>query len=137
MAAASAPCRGRPDGARGGDRRAGRLQRRRQDDAARAVANLLPACGGRITAGRVTYAGRDAARTRTDALVRGGLVGVLEGRHCFRGLSVEENLIAGGIGRGSGRAALRADLQRVYALFPRLSQKRGLPAGLVSAASSR
>lgn len=98
----------------------------------RAVANLLPASGGRITAGRVVYAGRDVARTRADALVRGGLVGVLEGRHCFRGLSVEENLIAGGLGRGSGRAALHADLQRVYALFPRLAQKRGLPAGLVS-----
>lgn len=98
----------------------------------RAVSHLLPASGGRIVAGRVSYAGRDVTRTRTDALVRGGLVGVLEGRHCFRSLSVEDNLVAGGLGRGSGRSDLRADLQRIYALFPRLAQKRGLPAGLVS-----
>ncbi|GJD33787.1 ABC transporter ATP-binding protein [Methylobacterium aerolatum] len=98
----------------------------------RAIANLLTATGGRITAGRVAYAGRDVARTRTDVLVRNGLVSVLEGRHCFRSLTVEENLIAGGLGRGSGRAELQADLQRVYALFPRLAQKRSLPAGLVS-----
>ena len=98
----------------------------------RAIANLLPASGGRITDGRVIYAGRDVARTRTDALVRGGLISVLEGRHCFRSLSIEENLIAGGLGRGSGRSALRTDLDRVYAVFPRLAQKRALPAGLVS-----
>ncbi|MEL6060340.1 MULTISPECIES: ATP-binding cassette domain-containing protein [unclassified Methylobacterium] len=98
----------------------------------RAVSNLLPATGGRITAGRVVYAGRDVARTRTDVLVRLGLVGVLEGRHCFRSLSIAENLLAGGLGRGSRPAELRADLDRVYALFPRLAQKRALPAGLVS-----
>ncbi len=98
----------------------------------RAISNLLPATRGQVTAGRITYDGRDMARTRTDALVRAGLVGVLEGRHCFRALTVEENLIAGGLGRGSGRAELRADLEQVYALFPRLTQKRRLPAGLVS-----
>ena len=98
----------------------------------RAVSNLLPATRGQVTAGRITYAGRDVSRTRTDALVRAGLVGVLEGRHCFRALTIEENLITGGLGRGSGRAELRADLERVYALFPRLAEKRGLQAGLVS-----
>ncbi|MFC6388176.1 ABC transporter ATP-binding protein [Methylorubrum zatmanii] len=98
----------------------------------RALSNLLPAMRGQVSAGRVTYAGLDVARTRTDVLVRSGLVGVLEGRHCFGGLSVEENLIAGGLGRGSSRADLRTDLDRVYALFPRLAAKRGNPAGLLS-----
>lgn len=98
----------------------------------RAVANLLSATGGSIVAGRVAYAERDVTRTRTDVLVRDGLVGVLEGRHCFRSLTIEENLITGGLGRGSGRSELRADLQRVYSLFPRLAQKRALAAGLVS-----
>ncbi|GJE75298.1 ABC transporter ATP-binding protein [Methylorubrum suomiense] len=98
----------------------------------RAISNLLPATRGQIRAGRIAYAGRDVSRTRTDALVRAGLVGVLEGRHCFRALTVEENLIAGGLGRGSGRADLRADLEWVYALFPRLTEKRRLPAGLIS-----
>lgn len=98
----------------------------------RAVSNLLPAARGQITAGRILYDGRDASRTPTDALVRAGLVGVLEGRHCFRTLSVEENLVTGGLGRGSGRAAIRADLERIYAIFPRLAEKRRAAAGLVS-----
>lgn len=98
----------------------------------RAVSNLLPALRGRVTAGRLAYDGRDATRTRTDALVRAGLVGVLEGRHCFRGLSVQENLVAGGLGRGSGRGGLRADLERVYGLFPRLGERRRQMAGSLS-----
>ena len=98
----------------------------------RAVSNLLPALRGQVTAGRITYAGRDVGRSPTDALVRGGLVGVLEGRHCFRALTVAENLVTGGLGRGSSRAELRADLERVYGLFPRLAQKRAVAAGLVS-----
>ena len=64
--------------------------------------------------------------------MRAGLVGVLEGRHCFRSLSVEENLVAGGLGRGSGRREVRADLERVYGLFPRLAAKRAVAAGLLS-----
>ncbi len=98
----------------------------------RAVSNLLPALRGRVTAGRLAYDGRDVTRTRTDVLVRAGLVGVLEGRHCFRSLSVQENLVAGGLGRGTGRGGVRADLDRVYGLFPRLAAKRGVAAGLLS-----
>ncbi|SFM45041.1 ABC transporter ATP-binding protein [Methylobacterium pseudosasicola] len=98
----------------------------------RAVSNLLPAQRGQVTGGRITYAGQDVGRSRTDALVRRGLVGVLEGRHCFRALTVEENLVTGGLGRGASRAELRTDLERVYTLFPRLRQKRAIAAGLVS-----
>ncbi|CAO4173320.1 ABC transporter ATP-binding protein [Methylorubrum populi] len=98
----------------------------------RAVSNLLSATRGQVTAGRILYAGLDAAHTRTDRLVRNGLIGVLEGRHCFRTLSVEQNLIAGGLGRDARAAELRADLERIYTLFPRLAQKRTLLAGLVS-----
>lgn len=98
----------------------------------KAVSNLLPAERGQVTAGRIVYDGRDVSRTPTDALVRAGLVGVLEGRHCFRALSVEENLVTGGLGRGSHRAAIREDLARIYAIFPRLAQKRQAQAGLIS-----
>ena len=98
----------------------------------KAVSNLLPAERGQVTAGRIVYDGRDVFRTSTDALVRGGLVGVLEGRHCFRALSVEENLVTGGLGRGSNRAAIRSDLARIYGIFPRLLQKRRAAAGLIS-----
>ncbi|MCJ2056964.1 ABC transporter ATP-binding protein [Methylobacterium sp. J-048] len=98
----------------------------------RAISNLLPAVRGQVTGGRITYAGADVGHSRTDALVRRGLVGVLEGRHCFRALTIEENLVTGGLGRGASRSELRADLERVYDLFPRLRQKRAIAAGLVS-----
>ncbi len=98
----------------------------------KAVSNLLSAERGQVTAGRIVYDGLDVARTPTDALVRAGLVGVLEGRHCFRALSVEENLVTGGLGRGSNRAAIRADLDRVFGIFPRLLEKRRALAGLIS-----
>lgn len=60
------------------------------------------------------------------------LVQVLEGRHCFRSLTVEENLIVGGLGRKAGRGELRRELDRVYGLFPRLRDKRGALSGLTS-----
>lgn len=63
---------------------------------------------------------------------RAGLVQVLEGRHCFRSLNIEENLLTGALGRSSSRAKARADLDKVYALFPRLAQKRRTAAGLTS-----
>jgi branched-chain amino acid transport system ATP-binding protein len=98
----------------------------------KAVSNLLAAERGQVTAGRIVYDGRLVCRTPTDALVRAGLVGVLEGRHCFGTLSVEENLICGGLGRGSGRRDVRSDLERVYAIFPRLLDKRRTLSGLIS-----
>ncbi|MDQ0474714.1 ABC transporter ATP-binding protein [Labrys wisconsinensis] len=98
----------------------------------KAVSNLLPAERGKVTAGRIRFDGHDVARTGPADLVRLGLAQVLEGRHCFRSLSVEENLVTGGLGRGSGRADIARDLDRVYALFPRLRDKRATAAGLAS-----
>lgn len=98
----------------------------------RAVSNLLPAERGQVTSGAVSFDGADARRVRPGDLVRRGLVPVLEGRRVFRSLTVEENLVTGAIARGSSRADQAADLERVYALFPRLQQKRRLPAGLAS-----
>lgn len=98
----------------------------------KAVSNLLQAERGRLTAGRIRYDGLDVTRTRPADLVRRGLVPVLEGRHCFRTLTVEENLVTGGIGRGSTRAELSQDLERVYTLFPRLVEKRKAVTGLTS-----
>jgi branched-chain amino acid transport system ATP-binding protein len=98
----------------------------------KAVSNLLPAERGKITAGRIRFAGHDVLRTSPADLVRLGLVQVLEGRHCFRSLSIEENLVTGGLGRGSGRAEIAQDLERVYWLFPRLKARRRTAAGLAS-----
>jgi branched-chain amino acid transport system ATP-binding protein len=98
----------------------------------KAVSNLLPAERGQISGGSIRFDGIDVSRTLTSNLVRRGLVQVLEGRHCFRSLTVEENLLTGALGRGSNRAETRIDLERVYDLFPRLRDKRRVAAGLAS-----
>jgi branched-chain amino acid transport system ATP-binding protein len=98
----------------------------------KAVSNLLPAERGKVTAGSIVFDGHDVSRTSPAALVRLGLVPVLEGRHCFRSLTVEENLLTGGLGRSASRAELAQDLERVYAIFPHLRDKRRALAGLTS-----
>jgi branched-chain amino acid transport system ATP-binding protein len=98
----------------------------------KAVSNLLPAERGRVTAGSIVFDGHDVSRTSPAALVRLGLVPVLEGRHCFRSLTVEENLLTGGLGRSASRSELAQDLERVYAIFPHLRDKRRALAGLTS-----
>ncbi|CCD88168.1 High-affinity branched-chain amino acid transport ATP-binding protein [Bradyrhizobium sp. ORS 285] len=97
-----------------------------------AVSALLPARRGQITGGRISYDGRDVSSSSAAQLVRAGLVPVLEGRHCFASLSVEENLITGAIGRDARRGEIAADLERVYALFPQLTRHRRSVAGLTS-----
>jgi branched-chain amino acid transport system ATP-binding protein len=98
----------------------------------KALSNLLPAERGAITKGQIRFAGLDVRRAKPSALVRHGLVQVLEGRHCFRSLTVEENLITGALGRSSSRREAAADLERVYAYFPRLKEKRKAKSGLTS-----
>jgi len=98
----------------------------------RAISNLLPAERGQVTSGTIIFEGRDVLIRKPADLVRAGLVQVLEGRHCFKSLNVEENLVSGGLGRSSSRAEIAEDLERVYATFPRLKEKRTTPAGLIS-----
>lgn len=98
----------------------------------RAVSNLLPARRGRVTAGSIRFAGQDVLATSPARLVRAGLVPVLEGRHCFKSLTIAENLVTGGLGRSGSRQEIAADLERVYAIFPRLRDKRATLAGLTS-----
>jgi branched-chain amino acid transport system ATP-binding protein len=98
----------------------------------KALSNLLPAERGAITKGQIRFLGLDVKRAKPSKLVRHGLVQVLEGRHCFRSLTVEENLITGALGRGSSRREAAADLERVYVYFPRLKEKRKIKSGLTS-----
>jgi branched-chain amino acid transport system ATP-binding protein len=98
----------------------------------KAVSNLLPAERGQVTSGSIQFDGRNVLSENPDSLVRSGLVQVLEGRHCFKSLSVEENLIVGGLGRGSSRREISDDLEKIYATFPRLKQKRATASGLTS-----
>ncbi|OCC00690.1 ABC transporter ATP-binding protein [Labrys sp. WJW] len=98
----------------------------------KAISNLLPAQRGRLSAGTIRFDNVDVNRHSASALVRRGLVQVLEGRHCFRSLSTEDNLVTGGLARGSNRSELARDLERVYSIFPRLREKRKTIAGLTS-----
>ena len=98
----------------------------------RAVSNLLPAERGRITHGHIKFFGRDVTSTQAAELVKRGLVQVLEGRHCFPSLSVEENLVTGALGRAPSRGEIRRDLEEIYGLFPRLKERRRSLAGLTS-----
>jgi len=98
----------------------------------KAVSNLLPAERGQVTSGQILFEGRDVRTASPAELVRAGLVQVLEGRHCFKSLSVEENLVSGGLGRSSSRREIAGDLDKIYAIFPRLKQKRHASSGLTS-----
>jgi len=103
-----------------------------KSSALKAISGLLAAEGGRVTAGSIRFAGRASQALTPRELARAGLSQVLEGRHCFPHFTVEENLVAGALARGTRGRALRADLERVYDFFPRLRRLRGAIAGYTS-----
>jgi branched-chain amino acid transport system ATP-binding protein len=98
----------------------------------KAASGLLAGEGGAITRGGVSYRGRALAGVSPRELVLTGMVQVLEGRHCFPHLTVEENLITGTLARRSSRAEVRFELDRVYGYFPRLTELRRSRAGYTS-----
>ncbi len=98
----------------------------------KAISNLLRAERGEVTKGTIEFRGRRVDRLSPDELVRLGVVQVMEGRHCFAHLTVEENLLTGAYTRSSGRAQLKEDLERVYGTFPQLKARRGALAGYTS-----
>jgi branched-chain amino acid transport system ATP-binding protein len=98
----------------------------------KAISNLLRAERGEITKGMITLAGQDVSALGTDELVRRGVVQVMEGRHCFEHLTIEENLLTGAFTRADGRAAIEQDLAMVYGYFPRLAERRRARAGYTS-----
>ncbi|NLH83054.1 MAG: ABC transporter ATP-binding protein [Phyllobacteriaceae bacterium] len=98
----------------------------------KAISNLLHAERGEVTKGRIVFSGEEVQDLSPAELVRRGCIQVMEGRHCFGHLSVEENLLTGAFTRRDGRRALADDLERVYAFFPRLKQRRKSQAGYTS-----
>ena len=97
-----------------------------------AISRLSALSLGEITRGHVYYGERDITRADPADLVVSGLVQVLEGRHCFPQLTVEENLLMGGVARALSRRALREKLDWVYGTFPRLRERRTSRAGYTS-----
>ncbi|WP_028221965.1 ABC transporter ATP-binding protein [Paraburkholderia oxyphila] len=98
----------------------------------KAISSLVHAERGELTAGRVVYRGVEVTRSEPWTLVEQGLVQVLEGRRCFAHLSVEDNLRLGAFVLRPTRAEINAALERVYAFFPRLKERRRTLAGYTS-----
>ena len=98
----------------------------------KAVSNLLQAERGEVTKGLIEFRGERVDSMTPSDLVKRGVVQVMEGRHCFAHLTVEENLLTGAYTRAISRAETRAELERVYAFFPRLKQRRTSQAGYTS-----
>jgi branched-chain amino acid transport system ATP-binding protein len=98
----------------------------------KAVSNLLRAERGEVTKGAIEFDGERVDRLTPADLVKRGVIQVMEGRHCFAHLTVEENLLTGAYTRRASRAETRAALERVYEFFPRLKQRRGSLAGYTS-----
>ena len=98
----------------------------------KAISNLLRAERGEVTKGSISFRGERVDRLSPNDLVRRGCIQVMEGRHCFGHLSIEENLLTGAFTRKDGRAAIARDLEAIYAYFPRLKQRRSAQAGYTS-----
>ncbi len=98
----------------------------------KAISNLLRAERGEVTKGSIECMGERVDRLSPNDLVRRGIIQVMEGRHCFEHLTVEENLLTGAYTRRDGRAQVRADLDKVYHYFPRLKERRDAQAGYTS-----
>ena len=98
----------------------------------RAISNLLQSERGEVTKGSIEYKGVRIDRLSPSELVQRGIVQVMEGRHCFAHLTVDDNLLAGAYTRHASRAEIKADLEKVYEYFPRLKPRRGSLAGYTS-----
>ncbi len=98
----------------------------------KAISNLLQAERGEVTKGNIVFEGSEVQSLSPNELVRRGCIQVMEGRHCFGHLTVEENLLTGAFTRRDGGAAIRADLEMVYQYFPRLRLRRQSQAGYTS-----
>ncbi|MCK0120493.1 ABC transporter ATP-binding protein [Loktanella sp. F6476L] len=98
----------------------------------KAISNLLHSERGEVTKGSINYRGDRVQDLSPSDLVKRGVIQVMEGRHCFEHLTIEENLMTGAYTRGDGTGAVSADLEMVYDYFPRLRERRKSQAGYTS-----
>jgi len=98
----------------------------------KAISNLLHGERGEVTKGSIMYRGKPIDSLNPAALVKQGVIQVMEGRHCFEHLTVEENLMTGAYTRREGKAAIKQSLELVYEYFPRLKERRKSQAGYTS-----
>jgi branched-chain amino acid transport system ATP-binding protein len=98
----------------------------------KAVSTLLKGERGEVTKGSIEFQGKRVDGLTPNDLVKMGMIQVMEGRHCFAHLSVEENLLTGAYTRSLSKTGLKAELERVYHYFPRLKTRRTSLAGYTS-----
>ena len=98
----------------------------------KAISNLLHAERGEVTKGSIVFNGDEVQDLSPNELVRRGCIQVMEGRHCFGHLTVEENLLTGAFTRRDGSAAIKRDMDMVYGYFRRLSERKDSLAGYTS-----
>ncbi len=98
----------------------------------KAISNLLHAERGEVTKGNIKFMGEEIQNLSPSELVKKGCIQVMEGRHCFGHLTIEDNLMTGAYTRKDGRGAIAADLEMVYDYFPRLRERRKSQAGYTS-----
>ncbi|MBT3263463.1 MAG: ABC transporter ATP-binding protein [Acidiferrobacteraceae bacterium] len=98
----------------------------------KAISNLLHSERGEVTKGVISYRGEPIADLNPAALVKKGVVQVMEGRHCFEHLTIDENLLTGAFTRKDGSGAINSDIDLVYSYFPRLKERRKSLAGYIS-----
>ena len=98
----------------------------------KAISGLLASERGEVTKGSIKYRGKVIQHKDPADIVKSGVVQVMEGRHCFEHLTVEENLLTGAYTRRDGGAAIQRDLEMVYDYFPRLKERRKSQAGYTS-----
>jgi len=98
----------------------------------KAISNLLRSERGEVTKGSIEFEGARIEAQTANELVRRGCIQVMEGRHCFGHLTVEENLLTGAFTRRDGNAAIKRDIEMVYDYFPRLRERRSSQAGYTS-----
>ena len=98
----------------------------------KAISNLLNAERGEVTKGSINFEGAEVHALSPNDLVKRGCIQVMEGRHCFEHLTVEENLLTGAYTRGSDWRGVRSDIEMVYGYFPRLKERRTSLAGYIS-----
>jgi len=98
----------------------------------KAISNLLKAERGEVTKGTIEFKQTRVDTMSANELVKRGCIQVMEGRHCFEHLTVDENLLTGAFTRRDGRAAIAEDMEMVYNYFPRLRERRTALAGYIS-----
>jgi branched-chain amino acid transport system ATP-binding protein len=98
----------------------------------KAISNLLQSERGEVTKGSIVFEGAEVQDLSPNELVRRGCIQVMEGRHCFGHLTIEENLLTGAFTRKDGKAAIARDLELVYGYFKRLRERKNSMAGYTS-----